>query len=187
VAWQDTASAATDVITAGALAVGGAWGYFRFARGRIFATRAEVEVVATLLQPPLSGLRVKIAVKNTGASQLKLSDLRFVEAFAISQSDWPTDTNVDWGKPVITTRVLKHHDWLESSEIVNEEVLVPLATLNARGKPFVAFLVVVHISAPKRRRRKSPTGWTAQAVVLPEDSDATQADSRIPNGTGLDP
>ncbi len=169
--WQDSVSAIGDVVTAGAVLVGGAWAYFRFVRGRIFAHRAEVAVAAALLRPPLSGLRVQIAVKNTGTSQLPLGDLRFVETFAVTEDDWPKDTNIVWDDPIISTRVLRSHQWLESSETVNEDVLVPLPRTNATGRPYVAYLVRAHVPSARRRKRATPTEWTAQVVVVPEGAD----------------
>ena len=108
-------------------------------------------------------------MKNTGASRISLSEIRFVETFCILQSEWPYDTNVDWGDPVISTTVFADHDWLESSETITEDVLVPLPPADASGEPYVAFLVRAHLSAPERSLGRSKiTGWSAHALVLPE-------------------
>jgi len=167
VVWQESASTIADLVTAAALVVGGAWGYFRFIRGRVFARRAEVTLGAAILPEPLSGLQVTVAVRNTGASKISLSDIRFVETFGITGSDWPTNTNADWGKPIISTRVLNSHDWIESGETVQEEFLVPASSKSASQEPYVAYLVRAHISSEDRQgRRNQPTSWTAQTVVF---------------------
>lgn len=179
--WQDTASALSDLVTAAALLVGGAFAYFRFARGRIFARRAEISLDATPLDPPLSGLHVQLSVENTGASQLSLSDVRYLETFAITQDDWPHDTNVVWGAPIIRTRVLRDHDWLESAETVGERLLVPLPP-DDRGTPFVAYLVRARITAVESRWRRAPTGWAAQVVVLPRGVSGGRDELADPGG-----
>ncbi len=126
---------------------------------------------------------MQIAVKNTGASRVALDkELRFVETYGITAADWPVDTNVDWGEPMILTRVLGFHDWVESSETVSEDLLVPLPPADRSGAPFVAFLVRARLSAAKTRRDRPPTGWAAQVIVLSEQVEGpAPVHARIPD------
>jgi len=76
---KDVSDVVANAFTALAIAVGGAWAYWRFIRERTRWPRASIAVEFTerQLAPSNVLLAVKLKVKNEGRGLMKITDLRF--------------------------------------------------------------------------------------------------------------
>jgi hypothetical protein len=71
--WLDWADLLDHLVTTLAVLVGGTWAYFKYVRGRTFASRAEVAVSGALYTADQQQIiKATVALKNTGASKLAL-------------------------------------------------------------------------------------------------------------------
>jgi hypothetical protein len=166
--WDALANVVSRSITAFAVVIGGLWAYLKFVRGRIFARRAELQLaVLPSLSPVQPSLKVTVTMRNTGASAIRFgSQPRYVETFAVTAADWPIDTNVIWGKSLSLTKVFSDHEWIESSEVITESVLVPLPPREVGDGAWVAFRVTVTVGGARAGLRPAPTRWVAATALL---------------------
>jgi hypothetical protein len=141
-------------ITGVAVIAGGIWAYFKFAKGRTFRPRLEVDLSGQwrrvgswqrLNRKQL--LQARIRVKNIGASKVTLlqrgTGLR-VSVLAASQPPPPAPARWDSQRVFV---ILKEHSWIEPGETVSDDLLLDLGTLAAVPTLFEARLVW------RRRRR----------------------------------
>lgn len=70
----DHLEARKDAIQTGAILLGAVWGYFRFVRGRTFATRAKIanDLVAAQVGNRWRQLRLSVEVANSGNGMIRL-------------------------------------------------------------------------------------------------------------------
>ena len=131
-----------SLITSAAIVVGGVWAYFKFAQGRTFRPRIEVDLSGQWRNVGESKLlHARIRVKNIGLSKITLiqkgSGLR-ASLMAESQPSPPARSSWVKGKVYV---VLKKHDWVEPGETVSDEILLTLGASNPEPTLLEARLV----------------------------------------------
>lgn len=130
---KDIADIASSAITALAVIIGGAWAYFKFAKGRTYRPRVEMQLAGQWwLAEGKVLLQVRITIKNVGSSKLKLlqrgSGLR---ASVLDSDQPPPPASARWREGKVYT-IFDQHDWIESGETVSDVVLLDLAVSETR-------------------------------------------------------
>jgi hypothetical protein len=175
----DWISAAQNAVQATAIIVGALWAYWKFARGRIFHRRAELDVDASLLSAQTPRVvRAKVTLRNTGAADIPVR-AAVVRIFAYVPGCQDADTGeADWRR-IARTGVFQDHQWIESQETVIDEVLVQIDQTD--DQPDTLALRATCIVLGKRKRRlighKPSTAWTGKQVIPVEPK------SVLPRGT----
>jgi hypothetical protein len=145
------------IVTALALITGGIWAYFKFARGRTFRPRLEIEMSGQWLKANRKHwLQARIKVKNIGASKVMLrqngTGLK-VRVLADAQS--PPPDYAKW-KRAGWCIILEDHQWIEPGETVSDDLLLNLGT----RRP-----VPVHLDARVNAGRRSKITVSARQVL----------------------
>jgi len=155
-------------ITGVAVIAGGIWAYFKFAKGRTFHPRLEVDLSGQWRKVGHRRrvnrkqlLQARIRVKNIGASKVTLlqegTGLR-VSLLAANQSSPPAPAGWESQKVFV---VLKEHAWIEPGETVSDDLLLNLGTSTAVPTLFEARLVW-------RRRRRNIV--VSACEIIPTDA-----------------
>jgi hypothetical protein len=173
---QTATAIADNIVTSGAVIVGGTWAYFKFARGRIFAHRAEIDASSQLDTGIGSQyLRATVTLKNTGLSRLPLSkDMKVVRVSGLTctQRDRP---GIMQPERLVTLPILEQHLLLESQEAVTDTTICSLPTHNGKGLRYAAYQVDSLVGS----RRSSLTGrgtlWQSRNIVIPPTVEAAQS------------
>lgn len=155
----DWISAGATIVQTTALLVGGAWGYFKFVRGRTFAHRTELGVKGELLTSEArSAIRAQVTLRNTGASDIPLR-VAVVYVYAIGPSEWQPGSSPSW-KKVGVAKVLANHAAVEAQESIFEEALVPLP--DEAEEPLAYRL---ELQVYDQREAGGATQWSSQSIV----------------------
>lgn len=165
ITWVDATKGVGDGVQAAAILVGGAWAYFKFARGRTFAYRGQLAVTGELVREEgACGLLAHVRFENTGAAQIQLSDtVKVLRAYATTGPQWRAGRNVNWGEQLILAQIFTAHGWVEAQEPIDEDVLIPVPE-EMDGAAVLAYRVECVLGS--RRRRGRAMKWTAQTLVL---------------------
>lgn len=158
---NDWTSAIADGVQVAAIAVGGTWAYYKFARGRTFHRRAEVTVTAELLRRgDFVALRATPVLVNTGAADIPFR-ARVVRVYAFAADDVDDKGRPDW-QEVANIPVFGDHDSIESQERICDDVLIALPM-----PVFSGGAVAIRATCLVYERREKPGGicWTAHAIV----------------------
>jgi hypothetical protein len=160
----DWAGALQSLVQVAAIAAAAVWGYYKFARGRTFAHRAEATVEGDLLRDgDRTGMAARLTLKNTGATDIPLR-VKAIYVYGLPEQNWGAKPEwVELGK----TSIFDHHEWIEAQETIFDSVLVPLTDAETST---LAYRLEARIYERTRRRwwRKPREGgirWTATAVV----------------------
>jgi hypothetical protein len=110
-----------------AIIAGGIAAYMKWFRGRLYHTRLEPSVVGSIVETSPSQLLVTARLKNVGFSKVLIkqegSGLRIFSA--MPEEPIPEMLRVEW-KREGTFPVFKEHQWIESSETIEDQLLVTL-------------------------------------------------------------
>jgi hypothetical protein len=167
--WADLVG---TIITGLAILVGGLWAYFKFAKGRTFRPKVEIEMSGQWLTTERKKwlkverqqwLQARIRVKNIGASKVRLrqegTGLR-VRVLAANQASPPDYAK--WERAIWYV-ILDDHAWIEPGETVSDDLLLNLGTGPALAR-FDARLIV----GQKKRNRIEVNArqvFPAEAVI----------------------
>jgi hypothetical protein len=101
-AWTDIATGVAAVVQSLAIAVGGAWAYFKFVRGRTFTHRGELRVAASLVTCGTEiALKVTATFRNTGLSQIRFSKYtKLIYVYRVTQRGCPARRGFSAAVPV---------------------------------------------------------------------------------------
>jgi hypothetical protein len=164
--WVKLTDIASHLAQTVGIIFGGIWAYFKFIRGRTFAPRIELNTQGSLIQ--LRGadlLKVAVSVHNAGLSSVTLyKGRRFIRLFGVTKSSIASGSNVHWGEPLMITRILNNHEWIEAQETLTEEVLIPVP-LPKDSATWLAFRVEAQVWSQPRRDSKEGIRWVADAIV----------------------
>jgi hypothetical protein len=161
-----------------AVVVGGSWVYFKFLRGRTFAQRAEVgvEVIPQLVDDKTI-IHATIRLNNAGISKLPLrDDGKVVLLYATPIADWRSRRNFQW-EMLMLSDIFTDHSWLESQEVISDDVLLPLD--HQDGGPWLACRVQVQIWSEPTKWRRRGSNWIANVIVPIEKSGMGDASTAI--------
>jgi hypothetical protein len=165
--WVKLAEIANDVATTLAILVGGAWAYFKFLRGRTFASRAELEVAGSLFAYDRDQIiHAKVTLTNMGLSKLSLMPSgKVIYLYGIPASQWSPEGNVEWQKLVVS-KVLEGHRWIEAQETVSDDALIPVPIRGyAPDENWLAFRLQAQVWGKRPKGRKRGTRWIASVTV----------------------
>lgn len=150
------------VITALAVVVGGVWAYFKFVKGRTYRPRLEVTLDGDWLQADSHiVLRARIAVKNIGASVVRL--IQHGTGLKVSAPDFSDAPLPRWTSEGVY-EILKDHAWIEPGEMVSDDVLLDVSKHCKSPLLFEARLVW------KRSKREGNIVVMARQVIAAADS-----------------
>ena len=139
--FNEAAGGISSLVTAVAVAAGGAWAYFKFVRGRTFKTRLAINLSGewrTLNEQDV--LLVRVTVKNISDAQVSLNQYGSGLRIA-TPADAPAKEAVSWTMLTNSLRndgksdgeltpkafhVLREHSWIEPGETVFDELLINL-------------------------------------------------------------
>lgn len=194
--WTDTVRVVALSVQAVAVVVAAIWAYYKFARGRTFAFRAELTVTGSLLAAGHQrALQVTARFRNRGASRIPLRS-KGVLAYRALPDAWEENKDLRW-EEVGTGYMFAAHEALEPQETILDEILVKLPDDDAMGETPHAYRVECRVYAAKpkraftrrwravtRRWRHDPEHfgrWTARAVVPAKLQSSVNAE-RAANG-----
>jgi hypothetical protein len=161
-----------NIVTSGAVVIGGIWAYFKFIRGRTFAHRAELNSTVALERTVgRSYLCVTVSLKNTGLSKLPLEkDMKVMRLFgAAGEVDGRIDA-AKWER-LMTLPMLQHHEWLEAQETVTDTMVYSLPGVHEFGPHYAAYQVEAIVGASRNLITRKGTSWRSNAFVFLPTSD----------------
>jgi hypothetical protein len=150
---------AESVLTSLAIIVGGIWAYFHYFRGRVYKSRLELNVAASLkAQSTADYILVKVALKNVGLSKVDLSQegtaIQILACRPLSNLSFISSAKIE---ETATFQVFENHRWIESGELITERHLF------AAPKNYSpAYTVKLRVVARK-------VSWTANDIVVTPD------------------
>jgi hypothetical protein len=165
----DWLSAAAALIQAFAILLGGAWAYYKFVRGRTFASRAEVRVRGKLLTFGRErGISVAATLHNPGETRLPIR-APSVTAQAVLEEGWRAPPN--WTRVGIAPIFADHH-WIEAKETITDETVIPLPTRDGTHAEFLAYRVECVVFEDRRavagdwgQGDEGGLRWSSAAIV----------------------
>jgi hypothetical protein len=125
--FPEALDAADKLVKIAAIAVGGLWAYIKFFKGRTFHPRVEPSIIATIKRHEESPfLVVAVSVKNIGFTSFAFArDGLALRLFEARISGAPKPQRAIW-RQLATMPVFQHHEWIESGETANDQVLIDL-------------------------------------------------------------
>lgn len=157
--WTDWADGLASLAQALAIVVGGLWAYFKFLRGRTFASRAELAVAAAPLPGERPALKVTATLKNAGLSKLPLRT-QAVLLFGVSARPTEENSTATVERKIGKARkIFAAHGWVEAGETIADELVLLLPERDG----LLAWRVECRVY--ERRRAEGGLRWTASVVV----------------------
>jgi hypothetical protein len=152
------------ILTMLAIAVGGAWVYFNFFRGRTYRPRLELSITGVHTFGSSNSMMVLTAsLRNVGLSRVAIAPkgtVCTVSALPAQEASALPRLIQEWEQPHVS-RILSAHEWIEPGETVVEQLLVALpSTVQA------AYRVTARVVAADAKE------WNAMAVVLSSASES---------------
>jgi hypothetical protein len=122
----------SKIVPALAILTGGFWAYFKYIKGRLFYPRIELQINGELnIINSFPHLLLKYQVKNIGLSKVDLD--KEASGIRVMKYDPPDDSleieSADW-KPIGSFSILNKHNWIESSETINESSLYSITEMS---------------------------------------------------------
>jgi len=117
-------------ITALALIIAGIWAYFKFAKGRTFKDRLQVDLDGWWhIADGRNLLQARVTLKNIGSSRILLEDGTRLKVSRLAALEYhlPGRRSVVW-REVEKVEIFSEHDWIEPGETVSDDVLLDLET-----------------------------------------------------------
>jgi len=160
------ASITSDLAASAAVFFGGIWAYFKFARGRTFATRADLKVTPEYHKnDPTDCLLIGVSLQNKGTSRILL-DQEVGQLLEISGADsLEPQQAINWTLLHRDTVFPSDHS-VESLEDIYDEVLAPIPHHGLNGA-WIAFKINVEITTKKRWWKTYADGWSGFDVFYP--------------------
>jgi hypothetical protein len=155
---HDLIADVTNAVQALAIIVGAIWAYYKFFRGRVFASRAQLDATGELLGDRAHpAVRVHITLRNTGVADINLR-LKVLYVYRATEDGW--DDGPRW-EQLTQVHVLLDDDRLEGGDAVTDDVLVPVpANTTGDAIAYRARCVVY-----ERRRKPGVPYWAAEAII----------------------
>jgi hypothetical protein len=164
--WNSAGSTVESFTTAVGIVVGGVWAYFKFIKDRIYRPRVNLTVEAGHVT--VDGVRFlacRATIENKGASKLKVQDgtvlivrTGSVGEGALLATHW--SSNEDDATAMV--KVFGKHEWLESTEIVCDDVMVRL-----EGSETTIYRVELRLLVGHPSWRSGNIAITSPLIVLP--------------------
>lgn len=138
-----------------AVIAGGVWAYFKFARGRTFASRLEPSIEASAqTKNEQIHVFVTVKVKNVGLSRVILEQRGTgIKIQSVGHIHTETISSVDW-KVLGAFSILETHSWIEPGELLCEQYLYIIGDKTTNS-------VNLHLSITAQK-----LNWTAMCIAL---------------------
>lgn len=177
---KDAVEILESIFTIIAILIGGVWTYLNFVRRRIYTQRLELHVNGKVINfNDKKLLFVQMSIRNSGLSKVLLHHETSTLAI-YNYPRWhyqPIIHMAVWQDPPIMLPIFHDHNWIESSEVIEEKLLIPLTVDDD-----LAWKVQL-VVASKRRFQKSNLKWTAVEIVLNEKRTKVNVTEEKPNDT----
>ena len=122
--WADVIG---TIITALAIIVGGTWAYFKFAKGRTFRPRIEIDMSGQWREVEgKKWLQARIRVKNIGASKIALEQKGTGLRVRVLAADQPPPPDAAVWITRKTCKIFVKHSWIEPGETISDDILLNL-------------------------------------------------------------
>lgn len=164
--WKDVAAIIQSGATITTLILGIITAYYKFLKGRVFHSRMEIIVTASMLNASQQFIKVVAIVKNTGSAMIHFdlanSVLR-VYAAKIEANEFTEQ--VSWEK-LAALNFTDQHKWIEPNEMIEVNWLVDIPTTQSS----TAYRLELSVAGQK-------TIWKADCITSSEtrlDSLASQ-------------
>ena len=183
----DWIAAGLNVLQGVAIIAAGAFAYYKFIRGRTFHRRAELTAEADLLSAAPPALRVRATLKNTGGADIPLR-AKIIQVDSFRQGDTDEKGRPEW-REIAHGPAFKDHDWIESVETINDDVVIPLPAVPDDSVALRATCTVYERRKQRwyKRRRGGGVAWTAKSVVPLHKIESERGGSRMANGDTFTP
>jgi hypothetical protein len=155
---------AQQIVQTLAILIGGIWAYFKFIRGRTFASRAEVSVKGTLFSlEDRQIIKATVFVRNTGASKITVEKqgkvIRLYGAKLLEAS-----APIEWIQLRIDP-IFESHGWIESQEIITEELLLPVSTAHDEDVSRSAYKLEALVFGKLGRFSRKGVKWSGDTII----------------------
>lgn len=167
---------ANNIITSGAVVIGGVWVYFNYIRGRTFARRAELGVTSSLERGNSLYLCATVTLKNSGQSNLPLNEnMKVIRLSGIADRTSDGIGVAKWQR-IMTLPILEQHAWLEALETVTDTVVYSLPCASGGGPHYSAYQVEAIVGTRRRLISRRGTLWQSRTVLFAPTASATGKD-----------
>ena len=145
-----------------AIAGAGIWAYLKFVRGRLFRHKLDLNVEGEFLTIDGSAhVLVRITIRNIGFTSVSFdTECCVLRVFAAEQRPYLDFTDAALWHRVATVPLLEDHNWIEPSEVLQEQELIHI-----HSEPTVAIRLVANVS-------DSRSLWGASAIAVRSGSPA---------------
>jgi hypothetical protein len=161
----DWIAAGLNLIQAVAIVAAAVWAYYKFVKGRTFHRRAELELDGSFLAVPSAAVRARAVLRNTGGADIPLR-AKILRVATYTTGDVDSRGQPEW-REIAKARVFTDHDWIESQETINDDVLIATPEVT----PEVVAMRVGCAVYEKRKQRwyKRHQGggiaWSAASII----------------------
>jgi len=129
--WVSLTKIIQSVVTFSAILIGGIWAYYKFARGRIFNSRLEVDIKCKRISSKdnVVYLNVTVTLKNVGLSKVSIDKnataVRVYKIIELEHANSISDIALEskWESIGIFS-LFEDHDWVEPYEVINEQKII---------------------------------------------------------------
>jgi hypothetical protein len=168
VAWKDVADTLQAFATAGGIVVGGVFTYYKFVKDRIYRPRVDLDLTGEFVEiGSILWLVCSVNIGNKGTTKLQLMHTGTAVIITPALDEEDARRAMHWDKTKrIVVDAFAQHDWIESTEIVRDEIAVQVSV--DRGIPLhLQFRLVV--AAPSPLRKENIEIWTSR-IIAPRDT-----------------
>jgi hypothetical protein len=140
---KDFVDVVSKTTTTIATVMAGGWAYYRFVKGRVFTPRLTIDMSSYRLRVDKANyVFVELTVSNVGLSkiEIKSANLRISKLSDVANAETNLSSSQEWLK---TVPALLAHSWIESGEILKEEIIIALEAPPSDCPLVVYFRVVV--------------------------------------------
>ncbi|HVX47561.1 MAG TPA: hypothetical protein VHC49_26970 [Mycobacteriales bacterium] len=154
--WHDLAETVQAFATAGAIAIGGTFTYYKFIKDRVYRPRLSLKIETSrriLNAKPF--IHCTLSIENRGTPKVKLvpkGSTVMIQRSALDHSDSAQYAVVTWDKAA-TIRVFSHHEWIESNETIATQILVAIDPARRSAPHQVRMDITVDHPHPLRRKK----------------------------------
>jgi hypothetical protein len=150
----------SKVIQSAAIVVGGVAAYFKWFKGRLYRPRLELSVSGSIIGQTANHVLVTARAKNLGLCNVRIKQRgTALRAFSeLKLGSIKESLSVEW-KHEATFPVFENHGWIESNEIMEEQLLVNLA-----GHPAQVYRLELFVASGK-------IIWSVSSILTRDGSD----------------
>ena len=123
------------------------WAYYNYLKGRIHKPRLSPSVEAKILNNGNDKfLLITIALRNVGLSKISITQTGTALRLLYWDSEYCGDeyTVKNWRR-ILTMPILENHQWIEPSEYIEEQYLIPYNNINSIAFRFELYILSKNI------------------------------------------